>query len=157
MARSPVRRQRLDLRTLVESVVDEMADRGASVVVQPGPDAIVDADVAGLRALFVNLVENAVRYADGAEVTLRRRRRTVLIDVADRGPGLPGGELERVFEPFYRLELSRNRDTGGSGLGLASARTVARAHGGDITLRNRPEGGLVATVSLPLSCEGHER
>lgn len=146
----PVRRQRLDLRTLVESVADEMVDRGADVAIAPGDDAVVDADVAGLRALFVNLVENAVRYANGAHLALRRTNGQVLVEVADHGPGIPERELERMFEPFYRLESSRNRATGGTGLGLASARAVARAHGGDVTLVNRPEGGLVAIVSLPL-------
>jgi signal transduction histidine kinase len=73
-----------------------------------------------------------------------------LIEVADDGPGLPEDLLERVFEPFFRAEPSRNRETGGSGLGLASARAVARAHGGEVTLINRAEGGLLARVLLPL-------
>ena len=67
----------------------------------------------------------------------------------DEGPGIPATELERVFEPFYRLEASRSRATGGSGLGLTIARNIARAHGGELTLRNRPEGGLEAVLTLP--------
>jgi signal transduction histidine kinase len=69
--------------------------------------------------------------------------------VLDRGPGIPEGELERVFDPFYRLEGSRSRSTGGSGLGLGIARNIARAHGGELTLRNRPGGGLEARLTLP--------
>ena len=69
--------------------------------------------------------------------------------VRDQGPGIPETELERVFEPFYRLESSRSRDTGGTGLGLSIARNIARAHGGELTLRNHPRGGLEARVELP--------
>jgi signal transduction histidine kinase len=69
--------------------------------------------------------------------------------VRDHGPGIPAPELEKVFEPFYRLEGSRSRDTGGSGLGLGIARNIARAHGGELTLRNHPEGGLEAVLELP--------
>jgi signal transduction histidine kinase len=71
------------------------------------------------------------------------------ITIDDGGPGIPDAELQRVFEPFYRLEQSRNRDTGGTGLGLAIAQSIAQAHGGQITLANRPEGGLRATLTLP--------
>ena len=73
----------------------------------------------------------------------------VRIDVEDDGPGVPETELERLFEPFYRLEASRNRETGGTGLGLPIARNIARAHGGDLVLANRPGGGLMARLTLP--------
>jgi signal transduction histidine kinase len=73
----------------------------------------------------------------------------VAIRVRDRGPGIPAEELERVFEPFYRVESSRNRDSGGTGLGLSIARDIAQAHGGSLTLRNLPDGGLEATLMLP--------
>ena len=146
----PLRRQRMSLRALVESVADDMADRGADVVVEPGEDVVIDADVAGIKALLANLIGNALAYAGQARVRIARPDGHVLIEVADNGPGLPEELLERVFEPFFRAEPSRNRDTGGSGLGLASARAVARAHGGDVTLLNRAEGGLLARVLLPL-------
>ena len=71
------------------------------------------------------------------------------MEIDDTGPGIPEAEFEKVFAPFYRLERSRSRDTGGVGLGLATARTVVRGHGGDIALANRPEGGLRVTVTLP--------
>lgn len=146
----PPRRQRMSLRALVESVAEGMADRGADVVVEPGDDIVVEADVAGIKALIANLIGNALAYAGQARVRIARPDGHALIEVADNGPGLPDELLERVFEPFFRAEPSRNRETGGSGLGLASARAVARAHGGDLTLINRVEGGLLARVLLPL-------
>jgi two-component system, OmpR family, sensor kinase len=146
----PPRRQRLSLRALVESVADEMTDLGADVAVAPGEDVVIEADVAGLKALLANLIGNAVAYAGQARIRIARPDGHALIEVADDGPGLPEDLLERVFEPFFRAEPSRNRETGGSGLGLASARAVARAHGGDVTLVNRAEGGLLARVLLPL-------
>lgn len=146
----PPRRQKLSLRALVESVADEMADLGADVTVELGDDLVIEADVAGLKALLANLIGNAVAYAGQARVRYAQVDGHALIEVADDGPGLPEDMLERVFEPFFRAEPSRNRETGGSGLGLASARAVARAHGGEITLANRAEGGLVARALLPL-------
>jgi signal transduction histidine kinase len=82
-------------------------------------------------------------------VRLARTPKEFEIAIEDDGPGIPETELERVFRPFYRLEASRNRESGGAGLGLAIARSVVRSHGGDIGLENRPEGGLRATISLP--------
>jgi two-component system, OmpR family, sensor kinase len=144
------RRQKLSLRALVESVADEMTDLGADVTVELGDDIVIDADVAGLKSLLANLIGNAIVYAGQARVRIARPDGHALIEVADDGPGLPDDLLERVFEPFFRAEPSRNRETGGSGLGLASARAVARAHGGDVELLNRAGGGLLARVLLPL-------
>jgi len=90
-----------------------------------------------------------VKYAGSAEVRLFRAGGDVVIEVADSGPGLDQRDLDQAFEPFFRAERSRNRGTGGSGLGLASVRAVARAHGGDAGLENRPGGGLLARVVLP--------
>ncbi|MDB5738323.1 MAG: hypothetical protein JWO65_1991 [Sphingomonas bacterium] len=146
----PLRRQRLSLRALVESVADGMTDMGADVVVEPGEDIVVEADVSALKTLVANLVGNAVKYAGAARVRLVRQGALAVIEVADDGPGVPEAHFDRLFEPFYRLEPSRNRETGGSGLGLASARAVARAHGGDVTLANRAEGGLLACALLPV-------
>jgi signal transduction histidine kinase len=148
-SRAP-RRQKLSLRPLVESVAEDLADHGADVAVEPGPDIVIDADVAGLKSLLANLIGNAVQYAGAARVSVARAEGHALIEVADDGPGLPEDMLERVFEPFFRAEPSRNRATGGTGLGLASARAVARAHGGDVVLANRAEGGLLARAMLPL-------
>ena len=146
----PPRRQRLSLRALTESVADGMADMGKDVTVEPGEDVVINADVAGLKAMLSNLIINALAYAGEARVRIAQADCQAFIEVADNGPGLPEELLERVFEPFFRAEPSRNRETGGSGLGLASARAVARAHGGDVTLLNRAEGGLLVRVMLPL-------
>jgi two-component system OmpR family sensor kinase len=146
----PARRQKLKLRSLVESVVDAMADQGADVAIEDGEDITLDADVAGLRALFTNIIENAVIYGGEAQVRLDQADGHARIHVIDHGAGLPETEFEKVFTPFYRVEGSRSRETGGNGLGLASARAVARTHGGDITLTPTPGGGLTATISLPI-------
>ena len=147
----PAKRKRLNLRSLVESVVSEMEDGGADVELVAGPQAVVDADVGGIRSMIVNLLANAVRYAGSARVALHRDDGHVRLEVSDDGPGIPEAEIERVFEPFHRVESSRSRETGGTGLGLASARAVARAHGGDVVLRNRPQGGLTVEAILPIS------
>lgn len=108
------------------------------------------------RRALRNIIENALRYGETAEVTFRHDTELVQIRVADDGPGIPEAELEQVFEPFFRLEKSRSRETGGTGLGLSIARTIVRAHGGDVTLSNRAEGGLLVTVTLPLETEDEQ-
>lgn len=143
------KRQRVNLASLLQSVVDEAVDRGGDVVLDAPEDVVIDADVAGIRALLTNLVENAMLYGGAATASLTRSPEQAVVIIADRGPGIPETELERVFQPFYRIEASRSRETGGTGLGLASARAVARAHGGDIVLSNRVEGGLEVHVTLP--------
>ena len=102
-----------------------------------------------LRRAIGNLVENAVAYGERARVGLAAGAGRVDVVVDDDGPGIPAEAAARVFEPFVRLEGSRSRDTGGVGLGLAIARSVARSHGGDVLLENRPEGGLRAILRLP--------
>ena len=104
-----------------------------------------------MRRALRNIIENAVRYGEGVEVTYTRQYDRALIWVRDHGPGIPDTQLEEVFEPFYRVETSRSRETGGTGLGLSIARTILRSHGGDITLRNHPDGGLLVRLDLPFS------
>lgn len=119
--------------------------------VYAGPDSLtITAGQSGIKRALTNLLDNARKYGCAVEAHLATRDGMAVIQILDSGPGIPEMELDRVFAPFYRVETSRNRDTGGTGLGLAVARSVARAHGGDITLENRPEGGLRVTVSLPL-------
>lgn len=146
----PAQRQRVDARSLAASVTDHFTDLNHSVRLVPGEPLILDADPASLKALLNNLVGNAIRYADSAEVSLYTVNNRAVIDVVDNGPGIPPDELERAFEPFFRSERSRNRNTGGIGLGLASVRSVAHSHGGEAMLINRPEGGLIARVILPV-------
>jgi signal transduction histidine kinase len=95
-----------------------------------------------------NIIENAVAYGHRARVSARCQGGEATIIVDDDGPGIPDGDMEKVFKPFVRLEQSRNKDTGGVGLGLAIARSIVRSHGGDIVLQNRAGGGLRAIVSL---------
>lgn len=147
---TPRTREPLDLPLLVEGVVDDFADMRAQVTfVSDGP-AIVAGDPLSLRRMIRNLVGNAVQYAGSAEVSTAHSGSNVMIEVSDRGPGLTAADLERAFEPFYRGESSRNRTTGGIGLGLAIVRAAASAHGGDVELAARPGGGTTARITLPL-------
>lgn len=142
-------REALDLALLVEGVVDDLADLGRDVRLDRAAPATVCGDALLLKRLFANLLNNAVTYGRRATVTLDTLDHKAIVEVVDEGPGLMSGDLERVFEPFYRAESSRNRATGGMGLGLAIVRAAAQRHGGDVTLANRPEGGLSARVTLP--------
>jgi signal transduction histidine kinase len=115
-----------------------------------GPERLVlQAGPTALKRAFANLLENAQAYAGEARVTVADMRPGAMVTIDDDGPGIPEAELERVFAPFYRVEGSRNRDTGGTGLGLAVTRSALHAHGGDVKLANRKGGGLRATVTLP--------
>nr|WP_093026690.1 ATP-binding protein [Ruegeria marina] len=119
-----------------------------------GPSMKVRIHPLALRRAVRNLAENAVRYAGGATVSWHRAGDDMVIEVIDEGPGIPDEELEEVFAPFHRLEASRSLETGGHGLGLAIARAIVRGHGGDIRLENRPEGGLKASIFIPLDEDG---
>lgn len=146
---------KLDLASLLRTILDDAADgdpEHADVLTYTGPKHLpVLARPLALKRALANLVGNALKYGEAAAVTLYPPARGVArIEVEDHGPGIPPKEMERVFEPFYRLESSRNRETGGSGLGLSIARNILRGHGGDIMLTNRPEGGLRVTVMLPV-------
>ncbi len=110
---------------------------------------LVDCRPVALRRALSNLIDNAVKYGQSARVSLVLADNSLRILIEDDGPGIPEDRIEDVFSPFVRLEDSRNRETGGTGLGLSVARTIVRAHGGDITLGNRPEGGLCVWVKLP--------
>ncbi|MBQ1544102.1 MAG: HAMP domain-containing histidine kinase [Caulobacteraceae bacterium] len=149
-ASRPGERAPLDLLSVLEYVVEETRLTGADIEVAAEVDSlVVEADSLALQRLFSNLIDNAVKYGDRAWVSLSREDGSAVVRVVDGGGGLPDHELDRVFDPFYRVERSRSRETGGMGLGLAVARSIARAHGGDVALANG-EAGLVATVRLPL-------
>jgi signal transduction histidine kinase len=138
----------VDLAALLANIVSDMGgDRANLAPSQPMPVTIRPH---ALNRALRNLIDNAVRYGDVANVTLTQEPGMVIITIADSGPGLPKDQLEAVFEPFVRLEGSRNRDTGGVGLGLAIARTIVQAHGGTVLLRNRAGGGLDAILRLPI-------
>ena len=140
----------LELSSLLESLCDEMAETGADTQVELGEKVVLNGDPLALRRLFTNLLENAVKFGERARARVYREADSAIVEIEDDGPGIPADEVERVFEPFYRREPSRSRQTGGIGLGLAVVRSIARGHGGDVELINRPGGGLTAKVQLPI-------
>ncbi len=142
-------RQMTDLAALLSTLADRMSDAGRAVT-YVGPDhAIAALHASSIRRAFANLVDNAVAYGGNARIDLARTAGGLSVHVDDDGPGLPEAELERVFQPFQRLEASRNRKTGGVGLGLAIARRAFENEGGSARLVNRQGGGLRAEVDLP--------
>jgi signal transduction histidine kinase len=146
----PPAREPLHLTSLLEGVVDDASDCQQAVRIDVSEEAIVVGDALLLKRLFSNLIINAVKYGERATISVRRSDGNAVIDIEDEGPGLNDASLERAFEPFYRAESSRNRATGGIGLGLAIVQSAARSHGGEVELSNRSEGGLRARVWLPL-------
>lgn len=140
--------QRLDIQALVDSVAEDAREKGGEVAVSGSAQAIEGLPHA-LRRCLDNLVDNAVRYGERATITLCDSPTALLIEIRDAGPGIPENRLAQVMEPFVRLEPSRNRDSGGVGLGLSIARDTARRNGGELSLRNAPSGGLVARLTLP--------
>jgi signal transduction histidine kinase len=142
-------RQEVDVTALLESLQSDNEAMGRSVRIEGAAGAPYRARVSLLRRCLANLVDNAVLYGERATIQVEDTPACLTIRVLDDGPGIPPQELEKVFEPFYRLEQSRSRDTGGTGLGLAIARNIAHMHGGDIVLRNRSSRGLEAVLTLP--------
>ncbi len=146
----PAERTPLELSSLVESLCDEMAETGRQTRVEAGEKVVVEGDPMALRRLIANLLENAVKFGGAARARVFRDAGNAVVEIDDDGPGIPPQDAEKVFEPFYRREPSRSRQTGGIGLGLAVVRSIARGHGGDVSLINRIGGGLTARVQLPL-------
>jgi signal transduction histidine kinase len=140
-----------DLAALVEGTVEDLSELGLDVRLVASEPVVARIRSAAVRRALRNLIENAVRYGKRARVGLVREGEEAVVRVDDDGPGIPVDKLEEVFEPFVRLDPSRSTETGGVGLGLAIARGIARAHGGEVSLVNRPEGGLRACLRLPLA------
>lgn len=155
LGRSGEAMEAVDMTAMLSALTDDYADQGKAV-------RFVGGDKGGgykagqgmyirpvlVRRALRNLIDNALTYGGEAEVAVGSKGDHMCISIADKGPGIADAEIESLFEPFRRAEASRNRMTGGSGLGLTIARAIARAHGGDVTLANRAEGGLIATLSL---------
>jgi signal transduction histidine kinase len=145
----------VDLASLLRTILDDQSDLtpdSNEAITYSGPETLaVKLRPLACKRAFANLISNAIKYGDAARVTLFPPQKGVVrVEITDDGPGIPGPERERVFEPFRRLETSRNRETGGSGLGLAIARNIIRAHGGDITLTDAQPKGLSVRVTLPV-------
>jgi signal transduction histidine kinase len=142
--------QDLDLGALAQSMVDDLAEQGQAVSFEMKGEAVVArGQPMALRRVLGNLIGNALRYGGQADVHVGRDGRGAWVHVCDKGPGIPPDKIEAVFEPFYRLEDSRNRHTGGVGLGLYIARELTQRQGGELSLTNRPSGGLMAELRLP--------
>lgn len=142
-------RSHIDLGSLVESVCNDMGDAGANIAYSGGGLIRLHGKRLALKRAVTNIVENAVKYAGGARVSAQRRDGDIVIRVDDDGPGVPEADLRAVLAPFRRGDPSRNRLTGGAGLGLSIAQAVAHDHGGEVVLSNRSEGGLRAEMILP--------
>jgi signal transduction histidine kinase len=142
-------RRPTDLAALIQSTVDDMSDAGLPVTTEPTESIVYECRPMALKRALTNLIENAVKYGKSAHVTVNISQETIEIMIDDEGPGIPETKLSRVLEPFYRVEDSRSRETGGVGLGLAIAQSIAQSHGGELALSNRPSGGLHASISLP--------
>jgi signal transduction histidine kinase len=138
----------VDANALLATLVTEYSEVGSQVSVEGQAREPVQAKPRALKRCLGNLIDNALKFGKRAMIEVADGD-ALVIGIADEGPGIPDEMLERVFEPFYRLDSSRSRDTGGTGLGLSIARDVAQAHGGSLTLRNRPQGGLTAELRLP--------
>lgn len=134
---------------LAEAVAEEFEDMGEPVRFTGEERIVLPVHVTWLRRALRNLISNALRYGGQADVSLLRESGTVVLRVEDNGPGIPADQIARMLEPFQRGEASRNRATGGAGLGLTLARAIAEQHGGELVLANRPEGGLRAEIRLP--------
>lgn len=142
-------RSRIDLGSLVESICSDMTDGGAAVSYASGEPIRFECKRLALKRGVSNLIDNAVKYAGGAEVSVARRDGDIVITIEDHGPGIAEADFEEMLMPFRRGDPSRSRLTGGIGLGLSIAQAVAHDHGGRIALANRPEGGLCAEMILP--------
>ena len=139
----------VDLRPLLEDMVAQAERHGTNVELVPGGPLLGRVRLNAMRRCVTNLIDNASRYAKRIEVRAARSNGSLVVTIDDNGPGIPAEKREDVFRPFYRLETSRNLETGGIGLGLSIARDVVRNHGGDIVLSDSPAGGLRAEVRIP--------
>ena len=150
VGRSREQFERVDVTALARALAEGYREVGAQLSFTADGEHRTDAQPNLLRRALRNLIDNALKYAGSAEVRVAAEGDRLAIDVMDRGPGVPDDALERLSGAFYRAEPSRNRETGGAGLGLSIAQAVVDAHGGTLTLRNREGGGFTARVELPL-------
>ncbi len=141
--------QPMDVMALLESLQADAAEMGQEVRLEGIATHPYPCKPAALKRCLGNLIDNAVKYGKNATIRVEDSDKQLQISILDQGPGIPETLLERVFEPFYRLETSRSRDTGGTGLGLSIARNIAQLHGGELVLKNRAGGGLEAVLMLP--------
>jgi signal transduction histidine kinase len=141
----------VDLVALVESLCEDLKDAGSNVefIALAAGQIRYECQLVGFKRAISNLIDNGLKYANAVWVTVSEADSYLEITIEDDGPGIPDAERERVFAPFYRIEASRSRETGGTGLGLSVARSIIRSHGGEILLESRMEGGLRVRILLP--------
>jgi signal transduction histidine kinase len=149
VGQSTERPQPVDVKALLESLAADARDTGGNVTVEGAAARPYFGRPQALKRCIGNLIDNALKYGNCASVLVEDAPDRLLVRIRDRGAGVPETELERLFEPFYRLESSRSRDTGGTGLGLSIARQIAQFHGGTLRLQNLKDAGLEAVLSLP--------
>jgi two-component system, OmpR family, sensor kinase len=147
-AAEPVRE--IDLSAILQSICDELTDSGCKASLAVEGRTVLRGRRLALKRAFFNLASNAVKYGGEASLSASGGPKAIRVTIADSGPGVPPDQREAVFRPFFRLEGSRNRETGGVGLGLTVARTVIRSHGGEVEMRDRPGGGLEVHVIIPI-------
>ncbi|PHQ80820.1 MAG: hypothetical protein COB66_03785, partial [Coxiella sp. (in: Bacteria)] len=146
--------ERFDLNALIENICNELEDTGMAITFSSEqPRLPYFGRMTALKRAFTNLIENAVKYGDQAAVTIEPSTQDLKIKIRDKGTGIPESEMEKVFAPFYRVDPSRTPEKSGSGLGMAVARDIIRAHGGDIALHNHEQGGLLVLITLPLETD----
>ena len=139
---------RIDLDSVLASVCNDATDAGNDVRIEGQTHAFIVGSPWALRRCITNLVDNAIKYGTRASISAEANAGRVVVRVLDDGPGMPEDQLDAVLDPFVRLEASRSRETGGTGIGLTIARNIAQRFGGTVTLKNRAEGGLEASLVL---------
>ena len=143
----------LDLRSLLQSVCDDLSDTGYQVTLDHGPSPLLTGQPTALRRAFANLIENAAIHGQVATISIEKTEPWIEVAIADRGPGIPDEMQEKVLQPFFRLDPSRNRDTGGTGLGLSVASRIIQRHHGTLKFQQLYVGttqqGFEVRVQLP--------
>jgi signal transduction histidine kinase len=145
-----------DLPHVLLTVANDYSDQDIEIGYVGPSHAVYRGRPFALKRAFTNLIDNAAKYAKNPEIELSCEETALIVAIRDRGPGIPPDALDSVFRPYYRVDKSRNRATGGVGLGLTVAQAIVQGHGGEIILRNRPEGGLEARIVLPVAAQGGE-
>ncbi|SHE43910.1 Histidine kinase-, DNA gyrase B-, and HSP90-like ATPase [Lampropedia hyalina DSM 16112] len=138
----------LQIAGLLRSLVNELIEEGGLATLDMPDDVMLPLRMNAFKRAIRNIAQNAIRYGGEANIRVVRREEHVLILIEDHGPGIAEADRDRVFEPFVRLEPSRNRDTGGNGLGLAIAKAVIESHGGDISIGMGAHGGALITITM---------
>ena len=149
--------RRIDMNALLQSLSEDVQVLGKEITIDGAAEMPYTGHLSALRRALQNLIDNAIKYGHTAKVRVDDTPSVLRITVEDEGPGIPESELNRVIEPYYRLDASRNRETGGTGLGLSIVKDIALLHNGDLVLANRPRGGLSATLVLPRAAVSNAR